>query len=225
MLWRQDHKSPELAKGELHSPLLPRFGLDPARSVASMPSSPLFTPHSTDHISHIWAPTVSSPSQEFPRSPSPLLSMPHHGHLSTQQQSHHLLSQGLTPSHTLRSPLSQSSTLRHEASESPDLDEHLQSGGLNSDDLDDRSSHLKSVLNAALDGGDEERLPSLLNARSPLFHSKFAPPQRSSSTPPIHGRNFMRNPPPGFSLDQGSKLPDIEFGMQSLQFGDPVCCV
>ncbi|KAF9924247.1 hypothetical protein BGZ65_008442, partial [Modicella reniformis] len=219
LLWRQDLKSPELAKNELHSPLLPRFGLDPARSVASMPSSPLFTAHSTDHMSHIWAPTVSSPAQDFPRSPSPLLGMPHH--LSPQQQSHHPLSPGLAPGHTSRSPLSQSSTLRHEASHSPDLDEQLQENGLNSDDLDDRSSQLKSVLNAALDGGDEERLPSLISARSSLFHSKFAPPQRSSSTPPIHGRNFMRNPPPGFSLDQSSKLAEIEFGMQSIQFADP----
>ncbi|KAF9163652.1 mRNA binding protein puf3 [Mortierella sp. AD010] len=217
--WRQDLKSPELAKSETHSPMLPRYGLDPVRSVASMPSSPLFSAHTTDHMSHIWAPTVSS-SNEFPRSPSPLLNMPHHVLLSTQQQSHHLLSQGLSSSQVLRSPLSQSSTLRHENSESPDLDDQLHETGLNSD-LDERSSQLKSVLNAALDGGDEERIPIAFNARSPFFQSKFAPPQRSSSTPPIHGRNFMRNPPPGFLLDQDTSQTEIEFGLQNLQFTDP----
>ncbi|KAI1310213.1 mRNA binding protein puf3 [Mortierella claussenii] len=221
LLWRQDLKSPELARSETHSPMLPRYNLDPVRSVASMPSSPLFGAHSTDHISHIWAPTVSSPAHEFPRSPSPLLNMPHHSHLSTQQQTHHLLSQGLSANQALRSPLSQSSTLRHDNSDSPDLDEQLRETGLNSDDLDERTSQLKSVLNAALDGGDEERIPSMVSARSPLFQSKFAPPPRASSTPPIHGRNFMRNPPPGFSLDQEINQPDIEFGMQNLQFTDP----
>ncbi|KAF9916518.1 mRNA binding protein puf3 [Lobosporangium transversale] len=219
LLWRQDLKAPEVTRSESHSPMLSRYGLDPARSVASMPSSPLFSAHSTDHMSHIWAPTVTSPAHEFPRSPSPLLNMSHHTHLSAQQQSHHLLSQGLSPAQAMRSPLSQSSTLRHDSS--PDLDEQLQETGLNPDDLDERSSQLKSVLNAALDGGDEERLPSILNARPPLFQSKFAPPPRASSTPPIHGRNFMRNPPPGFSLEQESGQAEIEFGMQNLQFTDP----
>ncbi|KAG0200303.1 mRNA binding protein puf3 [Mortierella sp. GBA30] len=222
LLWRQDLKS-EMPRSEAHSPMMPRYGLEPARSVASMPSSPLFGAHSTDHMSHIWAPTVSSPANDFPRSPSPLLNLPHHSHLSSQQQSHHLLGQGLPVSQSLRSPLSQSSTLRHEGHDSPDLDDQLRDTGLSSDDLDDRSSHLKSVLNAALDGGDEERIPAIGSVRSPLFQSQFAPPARSSSTPPIHSRNFARNPPPGFSMDQrtDSAQREIEFGMQSLQFTDP----
>lgn len=223
LLWRNDLMSSEMPRSEAHSPMLPRYGLEPSRSVASMPSSPLFSAHSADHMSHIWAPTVSSPAHDFPRSPSPLLNMPHH--LSSQQQSHHLLSQGLSPNQAGRSPLSQSSKLRHETHDSPDLDDQLRDNVLGSDDLDDRSSHLKSVLNAALDGGDEERIPSsMASVRSPLFLAKFTPPQRSSSTPPIHSRNFMRNPPPGFSLDQAldSSQADIEFGIQNLQFTDPV---
>ncbi|KAG0044433.1 mRNA binding protein puf3 [Gryganskiella cystojenkinii] len=224
LLWRQDLRTSEAAtRSEAHSPMLPRYGLEPARSVASMPSSPLFGAHSTDHMSHIWAPTVSSPAHDFPRSPSPLLNMPHHNHLSNQQQSHHLMSQTLSPSQALRSPLSQSSTLRHGSNESADLEDQLHDHGLG-DDLDDRSSHLKSVLNAALDGGDEERIPSAVSARSPLFQSKFAPPPRSSSTPPIHNRNFTKNNngPPGFSLDQdiGGSSSDLEFGMQNLGFND-----
>ncbi|KAG9326690.1 hypothetical protein KVV02_002886 [Mortierella alpina] len=221
LLWRQDLKSSEMPRSEAHSPMVPRYGLDPVRSVASMPSSPLFSAHSTDHMSHIWAPTVSSPANDFPRSPSPLLNLPHHSHLSSQQQSHHLLAQGLPTSQSLRSPLSQSSTLRHEAHDSSELDDQLRETGLTVDDMDDRSSHLKSVLNAALDGGDEERIPSLSSVRSPLFQSKFAPPTRSSSTPPIHGRNFTRHPPPGFSMDQRAEA-DIEFGIQNLHFTDPV---
>jgi len=189
-----------------------------------MPSSPLFGSHSTDHMSHIWAPTVSSPAHDFPRSPSPLLNMPHHGHHSSQQQSHHLMSQGLSPSQALRSPLSQSSTLRHGSTEATDLEDQLHDNGLN-DDLDDRSSHLKSVLNAALDGGDEERIPSAVSARSPLFQTKFAPPPRSSSTPPIHNRNFTKNAPPGFSLDQDASQSELEFGMQNMGFNDSVCFV
>ncbi|KAF9582416.1 mRNA binding protein puf3 [Lunasporangiospora selenospora] len=222
-LWRQDLKSPELARSEIHSPLVPRYSLDPARSVASMPSSPLFGAHSTDHMSHIWAPTVSTPTSDFPRSPSPLLNMPHHTHLSTQQQSHHLLSHGLTSTQAMRSPLSKSSTLRHEVSDSLELDDQLQETGLSTDELDERNAHLKSVLNAALDGGDDDRIPGIGMVKSPLFQSKFAPPPRSSSTPPGHGRNFTRNPPPGFSLDKSMDAlqTDIEFGMQSLQFADP----
>ncbi|KAF9093128.1 mRNA binding protein puf3 [Mortierella sp. GBA35] len=220
-LWRQDIKSPEPPRSETHSPLLSRYGLEPARSVASMPSSPLFGAHSTDHMSHIWAPTVSSPANDFPRSPSPLLNIQHHSHLSTPQPHH--LGTGLSGSQTLRSPLSQTTTLPHEGQDSPDLDEQLRGVGLGADDLDDRSSHLKSVLNAALDGGDEERIPSLGSARSPLFHhTKFAPPPRSSSTPPVHSRNFSRNAPPGFSGDQRADqtTADLEFGMQNLLFTD-----
>ncbi|KAF9954995.1 mRNA binding protein puf3 [Mortierella alpina] len=220
LLWRQDLKTSEMPRSEAHSPMVPRYGLDPARSVASMPSSPLFSAHSTDHMSHIWAPTVSSPANDFPRSPSPLLNLPHHSHLSSQQQSHHLMAQGLPTSQSLRSPLSQSSTLRHETHDSSELDDQLRDTGLTVDDMDDRSSHLKSVLNAALDGGDEERILSIGSVRSPLFQTKFAPPTRSSSTPPIHARNFTRHPPPGFSMDQRVEA-DIEFGMQNLQFTDP----
>ncbi|KAG0333260.1 mRNA binding protein puf3 [Podila horticola] len=219
-LWRQDLlKSPELPRSEIHSPMVSRQGLD-SRNVASMPSSPLFTAHTTDHLNHIWAPTVSSPA-DFPRSPSPLF-MQHNLPASSQPQSHHLSS--LSPAQALRSPMSHSSNLRHEISDTQDDERHVRSSEFDSpDDLDDRSSQLKSVLNAALDGGDDERVPSILSARSPLFQSKFAPPQRSSSTPPIHSRNFVRNPPPGFSMDQteldlGSS--GLDFGMQNLTFAD-----
>ncbi|KAF9122727.1 hypothetical protein BGW39_009541, partial [Mortierella sp. 14UC] len=158
-LWRQDIKSQEIPRSETHSPLLTRYGLEPPRSVASMPSSPLFGAHSADHMSHIWAPTVSSPANDFPRSPSPLLNIQHHSHLSTPQPQY--LSTGHSSSQLLRSPLSQTTTLPHESQDSPDLEEQLRGAGLSPDDLDDRSSHLKSVLNAALEGGDEERTPSL----------------------------------------------------------------
>lgn len=221
-MWRQDLlKSPELPRSEIHSPMVSRQGLD-SRNVASMPSSPLFAAHTTDHLNHIWAPTVSSPA-DFPRSPSPLF-MQHNLPTSSQPQSHHLSS--LSPAQALRSPMSHSSNLRHEISDTQDDERHVRSSEFDSpDDLDDRSSQLKSVLNAALDGGDDERVPSILSARSPLFQSKFAPPQRSSSTPPIHSRNFVRNPPPGFSMDQteldlGSS--GLDFGMQNLTFAD-VC--
>ncbi|KAF9917982.1 mRNA binding protein puf3 [Linnemannia zychae] len=219
-LWRQDIKSSEAPRSEAHSPLLTRYGLEPSRSVASMPSSPLFSAHTTDHMSHIWAPTVSSSANDFPRSPSPLLNIQHHSHLSTPQPQY--LSTGHSTNQILRSPLSQTTTLPHEGQDSPDLEEQLHGAGLTSDDLEDRSSHLKSVLNAALDGGDEERIPSLNSARSPLFHSKFAPPPRSSSTPPIHSRNFSRNAPPGFGGDQRAdqSTSDLEFGMQNLLFTD-----
>ncbi|KAG0320477.1 mRNA binding protein puf3 [Linnemannia gamsii] len=219
-LWRQDIKAPDIPRSETHSPLLTRYGLEPPRSVASMPSSPLFGAHSTDHMSHIWAPTVSSPANDFPRSPSPLLNIQHHSHLSTPQPQY--LGTGHSTSQLLRSPLSQTTTLTHEGQDSPDLEEQMRGIGLGSDDLDDRSSQLKSVLNAALDGGDEERIPSMNSARSPLFHTKFAPPTRSSSTPPIHSRNFSRNAPPGFSSDQrgDQATSDLEFGMQNLLFSD-----
>ncbi|KAF8941922.1 mRNA binding protein puf3 [Haplosporangium gracile] len=218
-LWRQDIRS-EIPRSETHSPLLTRHGLEPPRSVASMPSSPLFGAHTTDHMSHIWAPTISSPANEFPRSPSPLLNIQHHSHLSTPQPQY--LSTGHSTSQLLRSPLSQTTTLPHEGQDSPDLEEQMRGVGLGSDDLDDRSSQLKSVLNAALDGGDEERIPSLGSGRSPLFHTKFAPLTRSSSTPPIHSRNFLRNAPPGFSSDQRGdrSTSDLEFGMQNLLFTD-----
>ncbi|KAK3827028.1 MAG: armadillo-type protein [Linnemannia gamsii] len=185
-----------------------------------MPSSPLFGAHSTDHMSHIWAPTVSSPANDFPRSPSPLHNIQHHSHLSTPQPQY--LSTGHSSSQLLRSPLSQTTTLPHEGQDSPDLEEQFRGAGLTPDDLDDRSSHLKSVLNAALDGGDEERIHSMSSARSPLFHTKFAPPPRSSSTPPVHSRNFSRNAPPGFSGDSRMEqsTSDLEFGMQNLLFTD-----
>jgi len=223
-LWHQDIKSPEIPRSETHSPLLTRYGLEPTRSVASMPSSPLFGAHSTDHMSHIWAPTVSSPANDFPRSPSPLLNIQHPSHLSTPQPQYLGTGTGHTASQLLRSPLSQTTTLPHEGQDSPDLEEQLHGAGHGADDLDDRSSHLKSVLNAALDGGDEERVPSLGSGRSPLFHHKFAPPPRSSSTPPVHSRNFSRNAPPGFSGEQRTdqSTSDLEFGMQNLLFSNVV---
>ncbi|KAF9957909.1 mRNA binding protein puf3 [Mortierella alpina] len=245
LLWRQDIRSPEIPRSETHSPLLlQRKGFDThitsttigssaagARSAASVPTSPLFGAHSSDHLNHIWAPSVSSPATaEFPRSPSPLFNLQP---LQQQHQSHSsLLYQSMTPTPSMRSPLSASSTLRNEISDSLELDEpwrHHQSStqseldyGLASDDFDDRSSQLKSVLNAALDVGEDERMSSAINARSPLFSGKFAPPQRSSSTPPTQGHPLAHNRyPPGFSVDGGneSSQADLEFGMQSMHFG------
>ncbi|KAG9320155.1 hypothetical protein KVV02_004292 [Mortierella alpina] len=245
LLWRQDIRSPEMPRSETHSPLLlQRKGFDThitsttlgssaagARSAASVPTSPLFGAHSSDHLNHIWAPSVSSPATaEFPRSPSPLfnlqpLQQPHQSHSS-------LLYQSMTPTPSMRSPLSASSTLRNEISDSLELDEpwrqHPSSTqseldyALASDDFDDRSSQLKSVLNAALDVGEDERMSSGLNARSPLFPAKFAPPQRSSSTPPTQSHPLAHSRyPPGFSLDGGNETSqtELEFGMQNMHFG------
>lgn len=248
LLWRQDMRSPEIPRSETHSPLLlQRKGFDShitsttvgssaagARSAASVPTSPLFGAHSSDHLNHIWAPSVSSPATaEFPRSPSPLF---HLQPLQQQHQSHSsLLYQSLTPTPSMRSPLSASSTLRNEISDSLELDEpwrqHPSSTqseldyALASDDCDDRSSQLKSVLNAALDVGEDERMASAINARSPLFSAKFAPPQRSSSTPPTQGHPLAHSRyPPGFSLVGGneSSQAELEFGMQNMHFGGSV---
>ncbi|KAF9094198.1 mRNA binding protein puf3 [Mortierella sp. AD031] len=230
-LWRQEMQSPEISRSETQSPRLTHLkGLggengsnsgssgNLQRNTSSMPASPMFGGHS-DHLSHIWAPSVSSPSQDFPRSPSPLHTKP--------------LYQSLTPSQTIRSPLSTPSALRHDISESLAMDEPLRSApigsqtdldyGLASDDLDDRSSQLKSVLNAALDAGEDERVPTAVNARSALFQGKFAPPQRSSSTPPMPGPGFphSRNPP-GFPSDSvfDTAQADLDFGMRHLQLGN-----
>lgn len=245
-LWRQEMQSPEISRSETHSPRLAQLkGLggesssnnnssaNLQRNTSSMPASPMFGGHS-DHLSHIWAPSVSSPSQDFPRSPSPLFNLPSH---SQPHQSHSSpLYQSLTPSQNIRSPLSTPSTLRHDISESLGMDEPLRSApvgsqndldyGLASDDMDDRSSQLKSVLNAALDAGEDERIPTAVNARSPLFQTKFAPPQRSSSTPPMPGPGFphSRNPP-GLSADSAfdAAQSDMDFGMRHLQLGNSVC--
>ncbi|KAF9131299.1 mRNA binding protein puf3 [Mortierella sp. GBA39] len=242
-LWRQEMQSPEISRSETQSPRLAQLkGLggesssnnnssaNLQRNTSSMPASPMFGGHS-DHLSHIWAPSVSSPSQDFPRSPSPLFNLPSH---SQPHQAHSSpLYQSLTPSQNIRSPLSTPSTLRHDISESLGIDEPLRSApvgsqndldyGLASDDMDDRSSQLKSVLNAALDAGEDERIPTAVNARSPLFQTKFAPPQRSSSTPPISGPGFphSRNPP-GFSADSAfdAAQSDMDFGMRHLQLGN-----
>ncbi|KAG0378648.1 mRNA binding protein puf3 [Mortierella sp. AD032] len=242
-LWRQEMQSPEISRSETQSPRLAHLkGLggesnsnsnsssNLQRNTSSMPASPMFGGHS-DHLSHIWAPSVSSPSQDFPRSPSPLFNLPSH---SQPHQSHSSpLYQSLTPSQSVRSPLSTPSALRHDISESLGMDETLRSApvglqndldyGLASDDMDDRSSQLKSVLNAALDAGEDERIPTAVNARSPLFQTKFAPPQRSSSTPPMPGPSFphSRNPP-GFSSDNGfdAAQADLDFGMRHLQLGN-----
>ncbi|KAG0200727.1 mRNA binding protein puf3 [Mortierella sp. GBA30] len=243
LLWRQEIRSPETTGNETHSPrLLQRKGFDTstnlnssigsARSAASVPTSPLFSAHTADHLNHIWAPGVSSPAAaDFPRSPSPLFNLQP---LQQQHQSHgSLLYQSMTPTQSMRSPLSASSTLRNEISESLDLDEEWQQHpsstqseldyALASDDLDDRSSQLKSVLNAALDVGEDERIPGLISARSPLFPNKFAPPQRSSSTPPAQGHPFSRSRyPPGFSMDDGIDFnqAELESDMQNLRFGN-----
>ncbi|KAF9318218.1 hypothetical protein BGZ91_005204, partial [Linnemannia elongata] len=179
-LWRQEMQSPEISRSETHSPRLAQLkGLggesssnsnssaNLQRNTSSMPASPMFGGHS-DHLSHIWAPSVSSPSQDFPRSPSPLFNLPSH---SQPHQAHSSpLYQSLTPSQNIRSPLSTPSALRHDISESLGMDEPLRSApvglqndldyGLASDDMDDRSSQLKSVLNAALDAGEDERIPT-----------------------------------------------------------------
>lgn len=228
--WRQELTSSELSLGELHSPRLDNASLSGShnsigRSAASMPTSPLFGAHSVvDPLSHIWGQGVSTPSQDFPRSPSPLFGSVH-GH---QQQhgggaGHSMLYQGLSPNLSMRSPLTAPSTLRHEISDSPDLEPLDQ--GLGAEDMDERSSQIKSVLNAALDnGGEDERILYLANARSPLFKSKFAPLQRSSSTPP---GNFTvgRHHPSGFTLDHGQGEPgsaDLESAMRSMQLGSSV---
>ncbi|KAF9289874.1 mRNA binding protein puf3 [Mortierella antarctica] len=220
-LWRQDFKSPELPRSETQTPLHSRPGFDSgARSTASMPTSPRFGAHSTastDHLNHIWAPSTSSPG-EHPRSPSPLFNLQTTGLLSHSQG----LYQGLSPNQ-VRSP--PTSALRHEISdirEGHSQDRFRPQSDANgySDDIDDRSLHLKSVL-SALEGGEEER-PTAISARSPLFQSKFAPPQRSSSTPPIQGHGFGLGRLPGYAMDHAldSSQSELEFGMGNLQFGN-----
>ncbi|KAF9421916.1 mRNA binding protein puf3 [Podila epigama] len=235
-LWRKDFASPELSRADIHSPLHSQLqGFDShARSTASMPTSPRFgahstaSPNTTDHMNHIWTPSaVSSPSHENPRSPSPLFHLQTTGLLSHGQ---HSLYQGRSPNQALRSPPT-SSALRHEISDIREgrtgqdsfLSQQDSEPGLGTDDMDDRSLQLKSVLSAALEGGEDEKIPSAISARSPLFRSKFAPPQRSSSTPPIqsHGFDLGRNHS-GFSVDTnnfGSSQSGLEFGMSKLQLG------
>ncbi|KAG0035067.1 mRNA binding protein puf3 [Podila clonocystis] len=218
-LWRQDFKSPELPRGEAQTSLHSRPGFDSgARSTASMPTSPRFGAHSTasnDHLNHIWAPNTSSPG-EHPRSPSPLFNLQTTGLLSHSQG----LYQGLSPNQ-VRSP--PTSALRHEISDireghSQDRFRPQSDSASFSDDLDDRSLHLKSVL-SALEGGEDER-PTAISSRSPLFQSKFAPPQRSSSTPPIQGHGFGISRLPGYAMDHAldSSQSELEFGMSKLQF-------
>lgn len=220
-LWRQDF-TPE-PRSETQTPhSRPGFDIG-ARSTASMPTSPRFGAHSTvstDHLNHIWAPTTSSPG-EHPRSPSPLFNLQTTGLLSHNQG----LYQGLSPNQ-VRSP--PTSALRHEISdirEGHSQDRFRPQSGHNlSDDMDDRSLQLKSVLSAALEGGEDER-PTAISARSPLFQSKFAPPQRSSSTPPIQGHGFgLGRNLPGYAMDHAldSSQSELEFGMSKLQFGNMV---
>lgn len=213
----------DLSLNDSHSPRLETgnsngMGKSTGRSAASMPTSPLFGAHSVDPLSHIWSQGVSTPSQDFPRSPSPHFGSAH----SHQQQhgGHSVLYQGLSPKLSMRSPLTTPSTLRHEISDSPDL-EPLDPR-LGSEDMDERSSQIKSVFNAALDGGEDEGIPNVTGVRSPLFKTKFAPLQRSSSTPPGSfplGRNST-----GFSLDHGheSSSADLESAMRSMQLGSIV---
>ncbi|KAF9212168.1 mRNA binding protein puf3 [Podila verticillata] len=218
-LWRQDF-TPE-PRSETQTPhSRPGFDIG-ARSTASMPTSPRFGAHSTastDHLNHIWAPNTSSPG-EHPRSPSPLFNLQTTGLLSHNQG----LYQGLSPNQ-VRSP--PTSALRHEISdirEGHSQDRFRPQSGHNlSDDMDDRSLQLKSVLSAALEGGEDER-PTAISARSPLFQSKFAPPQRSSSTPPIQGHGFgLGRNLPGYAMDHAldSSQSELEFGMSKLQFGN-----
>lgn len=131
-----------------------------------------------------------------------------------------MLYQGLSPNLSMRSPLTTPSTLRHEISDSPDF-ERLDVR-LGSDDMDERSSQITSVLNAALDGGEDEGMLNLASARSPLFKTTFAPLQRSSSTPP--GSFLLGRNPTGFTLDHGqeSGCADLDSAMRSMQLGTVV---
>jgi len=221
--WRQELTSSELSLSDSHSPRHDSGngignGNSTGRSTASMPTSPLFGAHSVDPLSHIWSQGVSTPSQDFPRSPSPLFGSAH----SHQQQhgGHSVLYQGLSPNLSMRSPLTTPSTLRHEISDSPDF-ERLDVR-LGSDDMDERSSQITSVLNAALDGGEDEGMLNLASARSPLFKTTFAPLQRSSSTPP--GSFLLGRNPTGFTLDHGqeSGCADLDSAMRSMQLGTVV---
>ncbi|KAG0335425.1 Dihydroorotate dehydrogenase (quinone), mitochondrial [Podila humilis] len=241
-IWRQGLiKSPEQPRSEIHSPLVSRHGLDSARNVASMPSSPLFSARSSENMNHIWAPTTTLPAQDFPRSPSPLFmqhSMPipnqpqhtHHRQQQQQQQQHQLSNQTLSPAQVFRSSVSPSSSLRHEISDARDQDQprqfnlRLQTDLDNSAGLYDQSSQLESVLNAALEGADDGRIPSVVSARSPHFQSKFAPPLRSSSTPPIHSRNFGLHPSPGLAMDPYTDLDSgvlgLDYDLQNMNFAN-----
>ncbi|GJJ70192.1 pumilio RNA-binding family [Entomortierella parvispora] len=218
--WRQELTSSELSLSDSHSPRQESgngIGAcnSTGRSAASMPTSPLFGAHSVDPLSHIWSQGVSTPSQDFPRSPSPHFGS---GHSHQQQHGgHSILYQALSPNLSMRSPLTTPSTLRHEISDSPDL-EPLDPR-LGSEDMDERSSQITSVLSAALDGGDDEGILNLASARSPLFRTKFAPLQRSSSTPP--GSFPLGRAPGGFTLDHGqdSGSADLESAMRSMQLG------
>ncbi|KAF9201878.1 mRNA binding protein puf3 [Haplosporangium sp. Z 27] len=236
-LWRQDIRSPEMPKSETHSPLLRHrkvldininnSNLSNPKSAVSVPTSPMFGASTIDSLNRIWAPGVSSPSQEFPRSPSPLFNLQpiqqqHQSHSSQLYQSH-------TPNQSLRSPLSASSTLRHEISETLVYDDQLQQRhlgspddmerGLGSDYMDDHSSQLKSVLNAALDVYDDEKAPIGFNTRLP----QFQPPQRSSSTPPTQRHAFSRNSVtsgiPQDNAFNGNNQSELEAGMRSMQIG------
>src|SRR5690606_37149935 len=130
-LWRQGLKSPDMPRSEMHSPLLHRHGID-LRNTTSLPTSPMLGSHSVDTVNHIWAPAVTSPSQEFPRSPSPLINM-HHSYLSTSQnQGHQPLFQSLSsPLSSLSShpsnPHHRPTPLRHQLSNTPDLVDSLES--------------------------------------------------------------------------------------------------
>ncbi|KAG0040894.1 mRNA binding protein puf3 [Podila clonocystis] len=171
--------------------------------------------------SFLWRQDFKSPELprgEHPRSPSPLFNLQTTGLLSHSQG----LYQGLSPNQ-VRSP--PTSALRHEISDireghSQDRFRPQSDSTSFSDDLDDRSLHLKSVL-SALEGGEDER-PTAISARSPLFQSKFAPPQRSSSTPPIQGHGFGLGRLPGYAMDHAldSSQSELEFGMSKLQFGN-----
>ncbi|KAF9977104.1 mRNA binding protein puf3 [Actinomortierella ambigua] len=231
-LWRQELKSPEMPRSETHSPLLARHGLDHSRSAASMPTSPLFSALTTDHMSHIWAPSISSPAQqEFPRSPSPAFNLQPGNHLgsggsstgggvgqtSASSSSGSLLFQStVSPGQSLRPPPN-STPLRHQISDH-DSDDPITVGG--TDDLDDGALQLKSVLSAALDSTEDDRLPTNMSVRSPTMQSRFAPPQRSSSTPPTQGRPYRHVKHLGMDYHQDPGMTSLDFGMWNMQLGD-----
>ncbi|KAG0288750.1 mRNA binding protein puf3, partial [Dissophora globulifera] len=188
---------------------------------------------------------VAPPLQQLPRSHSQSMRSP----VSTPSTLRHEISDALDfgpvvddddddgdHNHNSMSGGGHSSHLRQNllGSHSSEMDQSR--GGLSSstDYMDDGLSQLKSVLNAALDTYDDDRIPTttaMFGAKSPLFQTKFAPLHRSSSTPPAQGHPFFGRgavqAPGGFGMmessgagfDSGPQQSELEFAMSGMQLG------
>lgn len=98
---------------------------------------------------------------------------------------------------------------------------------LSTDDDHDHVNHVKSVVNAALDGAEDDHITRMASFRaaSPPLRNKFTPPPRANSTPPSRTLGNYREQGLAFGHDYNSDLAheNMLFNMRNMSLGaDPV---